>query len=104
MRDLVQQVAEGHKNSKTAKEKLQKFKQSIGTPSDLRFSDHSSLKVLTCALISWKLGFCYDHIHTDMNNQVFNVLCKSHIQNMMVKQDTNALVNSSAINIMQLLQ
>ncbi|XP_042244219.1 cilia- and flagella-associated protein 99 [Thunnus maccoyii] len=29
MRDLVQQVAEGHKNSKTAKEKLQKFKQSI---------------------------------------------------------------------------
>ena len=35
MRDLVQQVAEGHKNSKTAKEKLQKFKKSIGTPSDL---------------------------------------------------------------------
>lgn len=32
MRDLVQQVAEGHKNSKTAKEKLQKLKQSIGTP------------------------------------------------------------------------
>lgn len=32
MRDLVQQVAEGHKNSKTAKEKLQKFKQSIGMP------------------------------------------------------------------------
>lgn len=30
MRDLVQQVAEGHKNSKTAKEKLQKLKQSIG--------------------------------------------------------------------------
>ncbi|XP_035850328.1 cilia- and flagella-associated protein 99 isoform X2 [Sander lucioperca] len=29
MRDLVQQVAEGHKNSKTAKEKLQKIKQSI---------------------------------------------------------------------------
>ncbi|KAM7403051.1 hypothetical protein PAMA_003804 [Pampus argenteus] len=29
LRDLVQQVAEGHKNSKTAKEKLQKFKQSI---------------------------------------------------------------------------
>ncbi|XP_039993513.1 cilia- and flagella-associated protein 99 [Xiphias gladius] len=29
MRDLVQQVAEGHKNSKTAKEKLQKLKQSI---------------------------------------------------------------------------
>ncbi|KAM6917584.1 cilia- and flagella-associated protein 99 [Lycodopsis pacificus] len=29
MRDLVQQVAEGHKNSKTAKEKLQKFKRSI---------------------------------------------------------------------------
>ncbi|XP_071355067.1 cilia- and flagella-associated protein 99 [Trachinotus anak] len=29
IRDLVQQVAEGHKNSKTAKEKLQKFKQSI---------------------------------------------------------------------------
>ncbi|XP_045919602.1 cilia- and flagella-associated protein 99 [Micropterus dolomieu] len=29
MRDLVQQVAEGHKNSKAAKEKLQKFKQSI---------------------------------------------------------------------------
>ncbi|XP_070699056.1 cilia- and flagella-associated protein 99 [Pempheris klunzingeri] len=29
MRDLVQQVAEGHKNSRTAKEKLQKFKQSI---------------------------------------------------------------------------
>ena len=33
MRDLVQQVAEGHKNSKAAKEKLQKFKQSIGTTS-----------------------------------------------------------------------
>lgn len=32
MRDLVQQVAEGHKNSKAAKEKLQKLKQSIGTP------------------------------------------------------------------------
>lgn len=30
MRDLVQQVAEGHKNSKTAKEKLQKLKQRIG--------------------------------------------------------------------------
>lgn len=30
MRDLVQQVAEGHKNSKTAKEKLQKLKHSIG--------------------------------------------------------------------------
>ncbi|XP_040917095.1 cilia- and flagella-associated protein 99 [Toxotes jaculatrix] len=29
MRDLVQQVAEGHKNSKSAKEKLHKFKQSI---------------------------------------------------------------------------
>ncbi|XP_031703606.1 cilia- and flagella-associated protein 99 [Anarrhichthys ocellatus] len=29
MRDLVQQVSEGHKNSKTAKEKLQKFKRSI---------------------------------------------------------------------------
>ncbi|KAE8289906.1 Cilia- and flagella-associated protein 99 [Larimichthys crocea] len=29
MRDLVQQVAEGHKNSKAAKEKLLKFKQSI---------------------------------------------------------------------------
>lgn len=30
VRDLVQQVAEGHKNSKTAKERLQKLKQSIG--------------------------------------------------------------------------
>ncbi|KAG7510190.1 hypothetical protein JOB18_015627 [Solea senegalensis] len=29
IRDLVQQVAEGHKNSKAAKEKIQKFKQSI---------------------------------------------------------------------------
>uniref|UniRef100_A0A665WJL0 Cilia and flagella associated protein 99 n=1 Tax=Echeneis naucrates TaxID=173247 RepID=A0A665WJL0_ECHNA len=29
MRDMVQQVAEGHKNSKMAKERLQKFKQSI---------------------------------------------------------------------------
>ncbi|XP_041669302.1 cilia- and flagella-associated protein 99 [Cheilinus undulatus] len=29
MRDLVQQVAEGHKNSKAAKERIQKFKQSI---------------------------------------------------------------------------
>ncbi|XP_034432759.1 cilia- and flagella-associated protein 99 isoform X2 [Hippoglossus hippoglossus] len=29
LRDLVQQVAEGHKNSKMAKEKLHKFKQSI---------------------------------------------------------------------------
>lgn len=104
MRDLVQQVAEGHKNSKTAKEKLQKFKQSIGTPSDLRFSDHSSLKVFSCALISWKLGYCYDHIRIDMNDEVFNVICKSHIQNMMDKQDTYALVNSTVINIMQLLQ
>lgn len=33
MRDLVQQVTEGHKNSKMAKEKLHKFKQSIGRPS-----------------------------------------------------------------------
>lgn len=32
LRDLVQQVAEGHKNSKAAREKLQKFKQSIGRP------------------------------------------------------------------------
>lgn len=30
MRDLVQQVAEGHKNSKTVKEKLRKMKQNIG--------------------------------------------------------------------------
>ena len=32
MRDLVQQVAEGHKNSKMAKERLQEFKQNIGMP------------------------------------------------------------------------
>lgn len=31
MRDLVQQVTEGHKNSKAAKVKLQEFKQRIGT-------------------------------------------------------------------------
>jgi len=30
MRDLVRQVAEAHKNSKAAKEKIQKLKQSIG--------------------------------------------------------------------------
>lgn len=30
MRDLVQQVADGHKNSKAAKVKLQEFKQRIG--------------------------------------------------------------------------
>lgn len=30
MRELVQQVAEGHRNSKMAKEKLHKFKQDIG--------------------------------------------------------------------------
>lgn len=30
MRDLVQQVAEGHKNSKTVKEKLRKMRQNIG--------------------------------------------------------------------------
>lgn len=30
MRDLVQQVAEGHKNSKTVKEKLRQIKQNIG--------------------------------------------------------------------------
>lgn len=30
MRDLVQQVAEGHKNSKTVQEKLRKMKQNIG--------------------------------------------------------------------------
>lgn len=30
MRDLVQQVAEGHMNSKTVKEKLRKMKQNIG--------------------------------------------------------------------------
>lgn len=29
-RELVQQVADGHKNSKMAKEKLHKFKQDIG--------------------------------------------------------------------------
>lgn len=32
MRDLVQQVAEGHKNSRAAKEKLQEIKHSIGGP------------------------------------------------------------------------
>lgn len=32
IKDLVQQVAGGHKNSKAAKEKLQKLKQSIGAP------------------------------------------------------------------------
>lgn len=30
MRELVQQVADGHRNSKMAKEKLHKFKQDIG--------------------------------------------------------------------------
>ena len=30
MRDLVQQVAEGHKNSKMAKERLHEYKQNIG--------------------------------------------------------------------------
>lgn len=35
LRDLVQQVAEGHKNSKAAKEKLHEFKQSIGRPARL---------------------------------------------------------------------
>lgn len=30
MRELVQQVADGHRNSKLAKEKLHKFKQDIG--------------------------------------------------------------------------
>lgn len=30
MRDLVQQVAEGHKNSKTVQAKLRKMKQNIG--------------------------------------------------------------------------
>lgn len=43
MRDLVQQVAEGHKNSKAAKEKLQKLKQSIGMPS--RYKSCESLTV-----------------------------------------------------------
>ena len=32
MRDLVQQVAEDHKKSKAAKEKLQKMKQRTGVP------------------------------------------------------------------------
>lgn len=31
MRELVQQVADGHKNSKAAKAKLQEIKQRIGT-------------------------------------------------------------------------
>lgn len=31
MRELVQQVADGHKNSKIAKEKLHTFKQDIGS-------------------------------------------------------------------------
>lgn len=31
MRELVQQVADGHKNSKAAKDKLQEIKQRIGT-------------------------------------------------------------------------
>lgn len=45
MRDLVRQVAEGHKNVKVAKEKLQKFKQNTGTPfhSILLFSPIPSL-------------------------------------------------------------
>lgn len=47
MRDLVQQVAEGHKNSKAAKEKLQKLKQNIGMPPRYKsltvfFPDHHS--------------------------------------------------------------
>ena len=37
MKDLVQQVAEGHKNSKSAKEKLQKLKQRIGEPPQVPF-------------------------------------------------------------------
>lgn len=41
MRELVQQVADGHKNSKLAKEKLHKFKQDIGNlaPPPLPFPD-----------------------------------------------------------------
>lgn len=46
MRDLVQQVAEGHKNSKAAKEKLQKLKQSIGMPPLTNHENHSPLSFL----------------------------------------------------------
>lgn len=38
MRELVQQVADGHKNSKAAKAKLQEIKQRIGTKSVIRIA------------------------------------------------------------------
>ncbi|KAG7238516.1 hypothetical protein INR49_030789 [Caranx melampygus] len=44
MRDLVQQVAEGHKSSKTAKEKLQKFKQSIASMISCQFHSERSVR------------------------------------------------------------
>lgn len=59
MRDLVQQVAEGHKNSKAAKEKLQKFKQRIGTPhhstcESVIFPDFSVIVVIFMQILQWK--------------------------------------------------
>ncbi len=38
MRELVQQVADGHKNSKAAKAKLQEIKQRIGTKRVIRIA------------------------------------------------------------------
>lgn len=52
MRDLVQQVAEGHKNSKTVKEKLRKMKQNIGA---LRHSTHCHFNA--CARRHWRQFF-----------------------------------------------
>lgn len=60
MRDLVQQVAEGHKNSKAAKEKLQKFKQRIGTPhhstscESVILPDFSVIVVIFMQILQWK--------------------------------------------------
>lgn len=46
LRDLVKQVAEGHKNPKAAKEKIQKIKQNIGPPYHLTLLMSQFLMIL----------------------------------------------------------
>lgn len=43
MRELVEQVVEGHKNAKQAKMKLQKYKRQIGIHIAKMIADHAAL-------------------------------------------------------------
>lgn len=53
MRDLVQQVADGHKNSKAAKAKLQEIKQRIGIIVDDKYCISFSLIGMNWHHIVW---------------------------------------------------